>query len=99
MQASLDCPVGVAVSRTEEVQQRAARRHMRKWLLVWMACAALCWAATIVVGYSVMRFSGALEGERMEASATGESIDPAEAEALSTIAPAAGGTSATDGTN
>ena len=75
------------------MEHKAARGRMRKLALIWVACAALSWALTVVVGYSVMRFGEATSSGPVVAESA--DTDPtkamaAEAEALSRIAPAAG---------
>ncbi|MEX2649507.1 MAG: hypothetical protein WD673_10885 [Alphaproteobacteria bacterium] len=64
---------------------------IRKLALIWIACAALSWAFTVVVGYSVMRFGdGGSTNEVVAENLGEEAILAQEAEALSAIAPAAG---------
>jgi len=48
------------MSQAEE--PRKARRHWRRWLLLWLACVAVCWALVIVVGYVVVRFGAKVAG-------------------------------------
>lgn len=80
MSTAMGLDSSLSLPRESGVEHRAARGRMRKLALIWIACAALSWALTVVVGYSVMRF-----GEGAPDSAM-----VAEAEALSNVAPAAG---------
>jgi hypothetical protein len=81
----------LSLPREAGVNNKAARGRLRKLALIWIACAALSWALTVVVGYSVMRFGDGSEGGQVMAQdGSGAEAGDAAAEALSVIAPAAG---------
>jgi hypothetical protein len=83
----------MALPRRSRGHRKIAGIKIRKLALIWIACAALSWALTVVVGYSVMRFGDGGAGTEVMANSGGDDgALTAEAEALSNVAPAAGGT-------
>ncbi len=91
MPASGVLETSLALPRKSNGHQKVARVKIRKLALVWVACAALSWALTVVIGYSVMRFGESGAANEVVAEAQGdEAVLAREAEALSAIAPAAG---------
>lgn len=98
MPPSIGLESSLSLPRERGVERRAARGKVRKLALVWIACAALSWALTVVVGYSVMRFGDATAGGEVMARST-QDADTMTTEALSEIAPAAGSATEAEAAN
>lgn len=81
----------LSLPRVDTAEYREARSRLRRWVLIWLGCAALSWAATVIVGYSVIRFGDSTGATDVQATLDGgDLITPAEVEAVSAVAPAAG---------
>ena len=72
-------------------RERAVRTNVRRWTLVWIGCAAMAWVATIIIGYTVMRFGDSLGSADLHRRVSGDGMIVAEHAAdLASVAPAAG---------
>ncbi|MSP83839.1 MAG: hypothetical protein EXQ94_13225 [Alphaproteobacteria bacterium] len=64
---------------------------MRRWVVVWVGCAALSWMATVFFGYTIMRFGSSDGSSQIEANVSGgDAITAEDLEAVTTVAPADG---------
>ena len=92
MSSSIGLGNTLSLPRADTGERRVAHGRMRRWVLIWLGCAALSWMATIVIGYTVIRFGDATStDQRIEASAEGgEAITAEDLATVNAIAPAAG---------